>query len=249
MIAKLKIQGGKFTGGYIRKGDEKLIIRDTIVEWPQKWQATLHPDAIIATSSRVKGSGGNVIVFEVDLRGYSKLSLKTTNGQNRLIKKDRVFKTQKNLDGDLYLIYNANGFRSAYFYSDEFLEWKNSHSIVNVLGKDPNTVKIKDRKADESSHASEIDGLSVYATGRLIVITDGKIDVSGKYDAKLKKIRYTACVREASWVILDKTRSARVERVLITQQSVFDLQLPYKEFERIKQCPKIGLEIFRNQNM
>lgn len=245
MIAKLRIEDGKFSGGFVRTGEEKLRIQDNFVEWPKKWQVTLRPDAIVASSFRATRNGGNVLVFEVGLNGYSKLSLRLVDGrESRLVKMNQVFKTQNNLDGDLYLIYNSNGYRSAYFYSTEFLEWKKKCKIVNVLGKDPNALEVKDRMATEESHASSIDGLSAYTTGLLTIITDGDIVIKNRYDSKLNKKQYFACAENASWVILEKTHKSRIGRVLITQRPVFELQLPEEKFDRIKQYSSIGLELF-----
>ena len=243
MIAKLTIENGRFVGGYTRKGEDKLDIKNSIVEWPQKWQVTLRPDAILATSFRVAGDGGNVVSFEVGLNGFSKLSLKTTSGERKLINMNQVFTSQNNLDGDLYLIYNGNGYRSAYFFSNEFLEWRKAHNIANVLRKDPNEIELKDKHATLNNFAMRVGELSMYTSGRLTTITDGNIMLENKKRTEKGNIIRRVHISDAKWAILEKARKNRIERVLITEQPVFELNIPEPKLERIKRCSKIGLEL------
>ena len=242
MIARLTVENGKFTVGFVRKGECKLIIKDSTVEWPQKWQITLRPDSLFATSFRNTKGGSNVLEFEVNLNGVAKLWLRTTAGEKRTIYVNRIFEHQNNLDGNLYLIYNSNGYRYAYFFPKEFIDWKKDHGIANVVAKNPNAVQFRDRRANQGSRAVRMGELSVYNFGKLIAMTDGEIILNDvpRFNSETRNLRFI-CFRGASWVVLDKVRTTRTERVLITERPVFELQLPETKFEQIRKCSIVGL--------
>lgn len=243
MIAKITIKDGSFVRGYVRQSEEKLIIKDSVVEWPQRWQVTLRPDALLATSTRVTGKGGNVVSFELGLNGVSRLCLKTTAGARRLISMNQVFTSQKNLDGELYLIYNSNGYRTAFFYSEEFLGWKKLHNITNVVNKDPNTLEYRNRKSGLKSSVVHSGGVAILVSGRLTTITNGNILLKNQLHPTLKKEMQYVNIDNADWVILEKARKKRIERVLVTKQPVFELDLPANEMSQIKKRSEYGLEL------
>jgi hypothetical protein len=145
-----------------------------------------------------------------------------------------VFSNAENFDGDLFLIYNAGGYRSAYFYSKEFNEWKAERNLVNVVSKDPNLMLREKMNADNNSRLAKINGLSLYNSGKLTVITDGSITI--KEQDYMDNIVKFACVDKANWTILEKQKKKGAERVLITEKSIFDLDVPTLAQERVSRA-------------
>ena len=132
MIAAVSIgKGPIFAWGYIRGNEGGLIVNKESVEWPNKWNVTVYEDMIMATSFWPTKSGGNTVRFELGLDGIARLFLEKA-GNRELISEDRVFKKQKTLEGILYLVFNRNGFRTAFFHSAEYIEWKKNNDISHV---------------------------------------------------------------------------------------------------------------------
>ena len=128
-----------------------------------------------------------------------------------------MFENQDSLDGILYLVYNRNGYRTAFFYSTEFMDWKKSNNISKVIRKNPNEYRVRDRRPSSDSRAVRMGRFEIYSSGKLRVITDGLIVYA---DAECSS------AINAAWILLEKIRGAHIQRVLITKEPIFGLSLP-----------------------
>lgn len=229
MIAKIIIEGGKFAAGYVRGGDA-LQIHESYVSWPGKWTVSIQ-DGILCQSTRRSSKGENTVYYGISCIGNARLWLETNQeGQWRLLREECVFRHQSNFDGELFLVYNGNGFRSAFYHSNELIEWKKQRGLINIVRKDPNKLAIRE-KLGSSSYATELGDLSMFKTGNRTILTDGKVRVDSTVIKGGQSV-HVAHLEEATWAILSKERKNRTERVLITQSCVFDLDVPSEEAQK-----------------
>lgn len=223
MIAELGV-GRNLKYGFVHESEEKLDVSDDKAIWSDKWSVVFCQDVLIATSFRPTKNGGNIVTFELGLDGIAKLFLEKGEGGRELISESRVFEKQDSLDGILYLVYNRNGYRKAFFYSTEFRDWKKNNNISKVIRKNPNEYRVRDRRPSSDSRAVRMGGFEIYSSGKLRVITDGHI-VYADAECSTKGMRLISAIN-AEWILLEKIRGAHIERVLVTEEPIFGLSLP-----------------------
>ncbi len=228
MIAAVSIgKGPIFAWGYIRGNEGGLIVNKESVEWPNKWNVTVYEDMIMATSFWPTKSGGNTVRFELGLDGIARLFLEKA-GNRELISEDRVFKKQKTLEGILYLVFNRNGFRTAFFHSAEYIEWKKNNDIIKTVRKNPSEYQVRDKRPSFGSQVIRVGRFEAYVSGKLKVITDGHI-VFVDLEQESKTIRYVSA-EDAKWLLLEKVKGARIERILVAEEPNYELDLPAKHY-------------------
>lgn len=232
MIAKITIEGGRFTGGYVRGGDT-VHIQDDCVRWTNKWYARIDRNAgtLACKSTRSTSKGQNVIDFKVTPDGFARLYLKTAQ-EERVLQEEQVFKNQCSLDGELFLVYNGNGFRSAFYHSSELIEWKRDRGLVSVSKEDPNKLEIREKIGADRTFVAQADELSFFHSGKRTLITDGTITLEDRKVAGFDKPVKFARLEDATWAILEKERKNKTERVLVSEFPVFDLKVPNLAQER-----------------
>jgi hypothetical protein len=232
MIAKIIVEGGKFTGGYVRGGDI-VHIQDDCVRWTNKWYARIDRDAgtLACISTRSSSKGQNIVNFKVTPDGFARLSLETAQ-EERVLKEEQVFKNQCSLDGELFLVYNGNGYRSAFYHSNELIEWKRDRGLVNISKGDPNKLDIREKIGADRTFVTQADGLFFFHSGKRTLITDGTITLEGRKVAGFEQPVQFACLKDATWAIIEKERKNKIERVLVSEIPVFDLKVPNLAQER-----------------
>lgn len=222
MIAAITIERGCFKDGFVRGSKEKLDVSGTDVKWLDKWFVVLRQNTLTATSFRPQKNGGDTVLFELGLDGIARLYLEKENSR-RLINESRVFRNQGSLDGVLYLVYNRNGHRRAFFHSEEFIAWKKEHHLNKVIRRNPSEYQIRDKRPSADLRVLRMGGFEIYSSGKLRIITDGRIACT---DADCPQKPTRVSIVDAEWTLLEKLRGAHVERILVTEKPIYELRLP-----------------------
>lgn len=232
MIAKFAIKDGEVKLVYLRQapnGEQKKIkISEKEIAWKGRWHVTLQPEGIFADSNVISKKGGNTVKFEARANGFSELSLRKTTGEGRTIKFSKIFEKQNGFNGDLSLIFNSSrNFRFAKFESEEYLTWLRENGVNNVLDKNLETYFVRNKKG--RGKLTTIDGCSAYIFDKIMVMTDGVINIheeSVQQSEVESSTRQIVSFDNATWAVVDKLRTRGIERVLCTQESVFGLRIP-----------------------